>query len=384
MDNNPQQPPSTIPLPLPLSQSDLESVRVELVSKMNQISHCGKQIKGIITELNNQRDDLIRKQVEFDHFVKSVQNDIKSRWDEIHAKDELIEIMKNNLKSKEEWVHAAEDKIKEETEVIKARDDALTHKETKWAAPQTLAQILSQMDPVMFKHSEITNVFGDALIKPGVMKRLKEIVDSKLTVKAAKKLIATIPHDGGNDDSGDGLDRYYWDDIINQCNGYSAQYGEEDSQLLIEFRCKQLSKQIHLSLPHYIDLIRFIFDTGDDLHTNPHKSGMTTPSKTLNKYYWKSDSDSGKAPPFTPELKIFFKAPNIANNAWIQCSGPGTVLWDIDPNFKLTLGSLCDPDEQEEFKFRSISTQDAVTTHQFNIFNGRMCDSSHRISFKWE
>ena len=101
----------------------------------------------------------------------------------------------------------------------------------------------------------------------------------------------------------------------------------------------------------------------------------------ITQYYWKSDSDSGKIPPFTPELKIFFQTPNIANNMWIQCSGPGTVLWDIDPNFKLTLGSLCDPNGKG--KFTSMMSMDKAVDPD-DKFNGKTLTSPYQISFKWE
>ena len=108
---------------------------------------------------------------------------------------------------------------------------------------------------------------------------------------------------------------------------------------------------------------------------------MTCNTHTITKYYWKSDSDSGKIPKFTPQLNIFFKTPNIANNTWIQCSGPGTVLWDIDPNFKLTVGSLCDPNGKGEFT--SIHSEDKQSDPG-GTFNGETFIAPYQISFKWE
>jgi hypothetical protein len=170
-------------------------------------------------------------------------------------------------------------------------------------------------------------------------------------------------------------------DVIIACNKNSKHYGESDSRVQIEFRCEQLSKQLHFNFSHYLNLLKSLFDTGDWKHINPHKTDMVCHRDSLTGKLWKSDYDSGKIPKFTPELKLFFKTPNIANNVWIQFHGPGTVLYDIDPSFQLALGSLCDPNGQGSFT--SIDTLDKEFDPD-NQWNGKTSTSPYQISFKWE
>ena len=343
-------------------QSDLDAVRAQLASKMDEITQGRKQIKAIIKQLDNQRDDLVRERLQFDIEVKAVENEMKRQWDQIELGQNAVRAAREDLDTQRNQlalgIQAKEDEIKQCSNIFSA-------------APCALAEILSQLKPEMFKYREITGLFGESISNPVAMEKLKVIVDLKLKVAAAKKMVA-IPDDQ--------FVHHYT--IINQCNKNSQHYGGEDSTVKIEFRCEQLSKQVHLSCLHYIDLVRTIFDTGDDLHANPHDTAMVVGiSDTITNHYWKRDSDSGKIPKFTPKLKIFFRTSDIADNTWIQCSGPGTVLWDIDPNFKLTMGSLCDPNGKGVFT--SISCQDKEAD-PLGKWDGKTRTSPYQISFKWE
>ena len=352
---------ATQPVPIILTRSDVDTARVELTSKMDEITQGRKQIRGIIKQLEIQRDDLVRKQFHFDNHVKSADDEIKAQWDQIQSRQDDLQIAYNELQTDRDQFTTTI-KIKQD-EVEKTRLGLIT-------ASGDLSQLLLKLNLDISKHTEVADLIGQSITNPIAMEKLQAIVDFKLKVDAVKKMVA-IPDDE--------FHKYY--EIINQCNKNSKYYGAEDSRVQIQFRCEQLSKQFHLYYPHYIDLVRIIFDTGNRKHINPHKTNMTFNSHAITNYFWKSDSDSGKMPPLTPELKLFFKSPNIANNTWIQCSGPGTMLWDIDPSFKLTVGSLCDPNG--EGKFKSINSQDKESDPG-GKFNGATFTSPYQISFKWE
>ena len=326
---------------------------------MEELRIKGKQMKAINDQLTLKHDDLIRKQFHFDNYVKSTEREIKTEWDRIRFSHDEIHMALAGIQAQRDDIQAqrvaldAKARLSIETESI------------------MIAQISSAMKPEMFAHPEITQLFTQSITNPVAMAKLKTIVDFDLNVDGAKKMIA-IPDDQFNHHLG----------IINQCNKNSLHYGQGSSSIAIEFRCEQLSKQLHNKLKHYADLVRCLFriDTSHKKHSNPHKPEMMFKPHIISSYYWKSDSDRGRIPPFTPQLKIFFKTPNIANNTWVQCSGPGTVLWDIDPNFHLTLGSLCDPNGKSEFT--SINCRDEETDP--SQLNGQTVRSLYHISFKWE
>ena len=217
--------------------------------------------------------------------------------------------------------------------------------------------------PEIFGHPAIAPLIDESTTNPVAMDKLMAIVRFKLNIDSAIKMVA-IPDDE--------FSRHYA--IINQCNKNSLHYGVRRTFLAVEFCNEQLFKPVPLRRHHYEDLVRIIFDTGDHNHINPYNRRMSAnygPHK--NSIDWGSDYNSGNLPKFTPELKIFFKTPNIADNTWIQCSGPGTVLWDIDPNFKLLLGSLCDPNGKGKF----------TSEYSIGSFTGTQT-SPYQISFKWE
>ena len=340
----------------PLTQSDLDMVRVELSSKMDEITKKGKLIKGIIKQLDNQRDDLHRKELQFENDIKSAVDDIDARLLNVQAQEEMIEM---------EW-DRFQTEIKHREQGLEVREELLL----LMGLPPQFTKILSLLNLDLLRHPPILSLFEESDTNPIPMEKLKAIVDFKLDLENAVRVIA-IPD----------VEFHHHYEIINQCNTNSKYYGAEETGVEIEFRSRQLSKQVHLVYEHYTDLIRLIFDTGTYKHVNPHDVSMENHSRPILISEWDSDSVSGKAPPFTPELKIFFKTPNIADNTWIQCSGPGTVLWDIDPNFKLTVGSLCDPNRKG--KFKSINLQDEETDPD-REFNGKPETSHYRISFKWE
>ena len=150
-----------------LSQADIDSVRAELASKMDEITQKGKQMKRVVKELDNQRDDLVRKQFHFDNHVKSVEDEMKRQWDQIELSHGAVETQQDEIKAKIEAIQAKEDEIK-------------TIKTNLTATSNTLAQILSQLGSEIFKHTEITALFGESITNPVAMAKLKAIVDFKL------------------------------------------------------------------------------------------------------------------------------------------------------------------------------------------------------------
>ena len=340
---------------IPLTPSDIDAAHTALASKMDEITKKGKLVKGIIKQLEIQHYDLHRKGLQFENDVKSAVDDIDARLLNVQAQEELIEM---------EW-DRFQTEIKHKEEGLKTRETQLLME----AFRHQLSKILTMNDPTIFEDPKIIPLFEESNTNPIAMERLKAIINFRLDLQQAFNLMA-IPD----------AEFHHLYEVLNQCNLNSTYYGATDTAIEIEFCCEQLSKQLHVRSHHYSHLVRFIFDTGDGSHINPHNTDFNEELDPLLSDEWKSDSDSGKAPKFTPELKIFFKTPNIADNTWIQCSGSGTVLWDIDPNFKLTLGSLCDPNRKG--KFKSINVQDEQSSN--GDTNNRRLKSPSRISFKWE
>ena len=334
-------------------------------------------MKWISKQLITNHDDLIRKQLEFDNDVKAKEEELKTK------KSALDKTMKDNqtklifwdnvLKMKEADMKSRGNVLKTKESDMKGKENELKTREARLlSTTNSLVSVLSQLKPNMFKHTEITQLFGKSINNdPTAMAKLKTIVDFKMDVNGAKKMIASRH---GH------LDPFY--DIISTCNKNSKHYGATDSKIQIEVRCEQLSKQIHFQTRHYDDLLKSLFFFFFNKHINPHKPDMTAvDTHPVTGYYWKSDYDSGKIPKFTPQLKLFFKTPNIANNAWIQFHGPGTVLYDIDPGFKLTMGSLCDPNGKGSFTSIDLADKETDPDGQYS---GKSFTSLYQISFKWE
>ena len=367
----------TLPPPpksTPITDPEFITPETPFNCELDEITLRGKQIKAISKQIITQHDDLIRKRIDFENEIKQregeLANRIKSAEDDLQVK---MKSNQNQINAKWAEVKEKEDEIKTREDQIKIKEDEIKQREQQLVVkPNELATILSQLKPNMFKHYPITNLFGKSINNPDAMKKLKAMVDFKLDVDGAKKMIAS-PH--GH------LDPFY--DLILTCNKNSQHYGVTDSKVAIEFRCEQLSKQSHINCEHYLDLLRYLFDTGDNKHINPHKPHMISHPSGFTDYWWKSDYDSGKIPKFTPELKLFFKSPNIANNTWIQFHGPGTVLYEIDPEFKLTLGSLCDPNGGGSFRSIDIWDEEHDSDGKYE-YNGHLHTSQYQISFKWE
>ena len=367
----------------------MSDIGIALHNKAEQLMNTKKQIQHCADELAHKRiqfdadlahkraesdADLARKRIEFDSYVhfekdkiEARKNAIQVKEEEMKAREDLIKVREEEQKAKEDEIKSKEDEINVKENAINVKEDAIKAKENSIS---TITALLPRLAPDMFKHTEITRLLGQSIHNPVAMAKLKAVVDFKMDVDGAKKMVA-VPDDQ--------FSTHY--DLILACNNNSKHYGAMDSMVDIEFRCEQLSKQIHIRSTHYCDLLRFIFHTGDRKHINPHKTDMMQNAGTFTGYWWKSDYESGKIPKFTPQLKLFFKTANIANNTWIQFHGPGTVLYDIDPGFKLTLGSLCDPNGKGSFT--SINTQDKESDPD-DKYNGKPNRSQYQISFKWE
>ena len=74
-------------------------------------------------------------------------------------------------------------------------------------------------------------------INPIAMEKLKAIVNFKLDLDAAKKMITTPD---------DEFSHHFA--IINQCNANSKYYGASDSSSQVEFRCEHIIK----TTPHQV------------------------------------------------------------------------------------------------------------------------------------
>jgi hypothetical protein len=346
-------------------------------AKLKDIEVKGMQMKMIRKQLVIGYDNLVRQRLQLENDSKVHEDALGAEWDVIKAKEDAIQVQEDKIKAKEEQIKANEKKIKANENKIKTKQGQMKKEQAKQeefsATVTALGPVLSTLasKPDILKDAEIIKLIGASINDPNAMAKLKAIVDFELDLDGAKKMIAS-PH---------GHLAPLYDVVISACNMNSKHYGESDSRVQIEFRCEQLSKQVHFKCYHYLNLLRFLFHTGDIKHINPHKTDMVFTCNTLTGYSWKSDYDSGKIPKFTPELKLFFKTPNIANNVWIQFHGPGTVLYDIDPSFKLTWGSLCDPNGKGSFT--SIRTMDKEADPD-NKWNGKTATSQYQISFKWE
>ena len=337
----------------PLTQADIDAANIQLSSKMDELTEKGKHIKrvkGILKRLEVQRDDLIRKGHQFDNDLKSAEDDIEARLENVRAQEDMIEM---------EW-DRFQAEIKRKEEGLKVRE-----KELLMGLPDQFSKILCPYNPDVFDDPNVLSLFEESVKNPIAMEKLKAIVNFRLDLDQAIKVIA-IPD----------AEFHYYYGIIDQCNANSRHYGVGNSVIEIEIRCKQLSKQLHGCFHHYNDIVKSFIYSGSFRHTNPHNISLSYKSIPILLSDWRSDYESDKAPSFSQQLKLFFKTPNIASNTWIQYSGPGTKLWDIDPNFKLTVGSLCDPNGKDEFT--SIHFEDD-SSH-----NGSTLTSDYQISFKWE
>ena len=184
----PQRQPSSIDdtqsLPITLNQSDLDAARVELTSKMDEITQRGKQMKRVVKELEIQRYDLIRKQLELDNHMAQAEEYIKSKQSDIESQEEMIRT-------------------------------ALFELESKQNITKQLFNMLCPHNPdILCKDPAIMLLFDESINNPIAMEKLRAIVDFKLDLEVAKKMVA-IPDDE--------FSHFY--NIIQQCNKNSKRYG---------------------------------------------------------------------------------------------------------------------------------------------------------------
>ena len=406
-----------------LTDSAVLKLQRELDEKLNQIVVKGKQMKMISKQMIVEHDLLHSKQIEFEIHMKSKQDELdamESRlktWEaNLTDRGDGLQSWEGKLAAREEALQALEAKLTiraNELEALEAkstiRANELEALETKFndlahngpklqqqddaqftARVERFCQLLSQLNPSMLKHHEVVNLLRDAIKSTDSMNLFESMVQFRLDLDDLKRMLAS--------------EHGYlspFRDVMRVATSGSKYYGVVDATVKIQLHCEPLGKQIHLILPHYTDLIRFIFDTGDNKHINPHKTDMVSTLHTLFGYYWKSDSDNGKIPKLTPQTKLFFLTSHLSNNDssrdnsnkhWIQFHGPGTTFYDIDPAFRFTLGSFCNPNRSWYFGNRFINVVDPAVSHDPSIMvptgsgndKGQVVDCHYRISFKWE
>lgn len=119
--------------------------------------------------------------------------------------------------------------------------------------------------------------------------------------------------------------------------------------------------------------------SGKSKHIHPKNSLVCQETGAILTSYYQPHIASGAIPQLTPDTRLYFSSPLIANGAWVQFHGPGTTIFDVGgPDFHLTLGSLCPMGEEGGFSSNMVWYMD-----QRQIDYGPMV-SDYRIAIKWE
>lgn len=164
-------------------------------------------------------------------------------------------------------------------------------------------------------------------------------------------------------------------------------WGTGSSSTFFQFCFPQLKKQCHSWDYTFMPLIDALYPRDGtnerNSFTHPLNSLVSKNEPTVFGYFLKPLYNNGTIPKLTPNLKLFFSTPHIANGDWIQFHGPGTVLWKliggaVPTQSHLTLSALCPKGKEGSYK-----SQDSYYDRTGQLVNAEKT-SSYSISIKWE